>query len=214
MSFLLIRPPIPEPLMPDNSASLIRCSSIKARTAGDSRVRPSALSAAAGARAGTSAPLAATTGFDGCDAGALGVAARVAAVDSSITAISVPTVTVVPSFTLISFSTPASGAGTSAFTLSVITSTSPSYFLTWSPGCLSHFEIVPSVIDSPSCGILTDAISAPLVGGQLPGLDEDLVDAGHEGVLEDMVEGHGRDIGAGHPHHRGVERVEGVLHDD
>src|SRR5947208_6082711 len=111
MSFLLIRPPIPEPLMLDNSASLIRCSSIKARTAGDSRVRPSALSAAAGARAGTSAPLAATTGFDGCDAGALGVAVRVAAVDSSITAISVPTVTVVPSFTLISFSTPGERRG-------------------------------------------------------------------------------------------------------
>jgi len=53
---------------------------------------------------------------------------------------------------------PDNGAGTSALTLSVMISTRPSYFFTWSPGCFSHFEMVPSVIDSPSCGILTEAM--------------------------------------------------------
>jgi len=76
-----------------------------------------------------------------------------------MTQISVPTATVVPSATLISSSVPLSGEGTSAFTLSVITSTRLSYFFTWSPGFFSHFEIVPSVIDSPSCGMVTLAIA-------------------------------------------------------
>src|SRR5438132_3970616 len=216
MSFLLIRPPIPEPLIPDNSASLIRGSSIRARTAGESRVRPSALSSGAAARAGTSAPLAAPTGFDGCDGGAVGPGPWAAATDSSITAISVPTVTVVPSFTLISFRTPASGAGTSAFTLSVITSTSPSYFLTWSPGCFSHFEMVPSVIDSPSCGILTEAICrlARLVGGQLLRFMEDPVGVRHERLLQHVVEGHGRDVRRRQSHERSIQGIEGLLHDD
>src|SRR6202022_888566 len=93
-----------------------------------------------------------SAGGGGCDF----CADAVAVTDSSITAISVPTVTVAPSWTLISLSTPVSGAGTSALTLSVMISTRPSYFLTWSPGFLSHFEMVPSVIDSPSCGILTE----------------------------------------------------------
>ena len=43
----------------------------------------------------------------------------------------------------ISFSTPSNGDGTSALTLSVMTSSSGSYLSTWSPGCLSHLPIVP-----------------------------------------------------------------------
>src|ERR671935_2386101 len=125
------------------------CSSIRDRTAGDSRVRPSASlpppcvegaslppPCGEGWGGGTATSLSLPFwGAPGEGAGSLplvgrageGVAAPTA---SSITAISVPTVTVVPSLTLISLSTPASGAGTSALTLSVITSTSPSYFLT------------------------------------------------------------------------------------
>jgi hypothetical protein len=51
--------------------------------------------------------------------------------------------------------TPLTGDGISAFTLSVITSASDSYFSTVSPGCLSHFPIVPSVTLSPNWGIVT-----------------------------------------------------------
>ena len=52
--------------------------------------------------------------------------------------INVPTATVSPSLTLISASTPSTGEGTSALTLSVMTSSSDSYFSTRSPGCFSH----------------------------------------------------------------------------
>ena len=50
--------------------------------------------------------------------------------------------------------------GTSALTLSVTTSTSGSYLATWSPGCFSHFPIVPSATLSPSWGIVTLATIA------------------------------------------------------
>jgi hypothetical protein len=72
--------------------------------------------------------------------------------------ISVPTGTVAPSATLSSLMTPLTGDGISAFTLSVITSASDSYFSTVSPGCLSHLPIVPSVTLSPNWGIVTGVI--------------------------------------------------------
>src|SRR4051812_21449885 len=75
----------------------------------------------------------------------------------SMTAISALLGTVAPSSTRISLSTPAYGEGTSAFTLSVMTSRSGSYFATVSPGCLSHRPTVPSATDSPSWGIVTFA---------------------------------------------------------
>ena len=50
---------------------------------------------------------------------------------------------------------PSNGDGTSALTLSVMTSRSGSYLATWSPGCLSHLPIVPSATLSPSWGIVT-----------------------------------------------------------
>ena len=67
----------------------------------------------------------------------------------------VPIGTVWPSWTFTSLSVPATGEGISVFTLSVCTSTRRSYLLTFSPGCFSHFPIVPSVTDSPSLGILS-----------------------------------------------------------
>src|SRR5690349_10870266 len=95
-------------------------------------------------------------------------AAAVSAVPSSavsITAISALLGTVAPSSARISFSTPAYGLGTSAFTLSVITSSSGSYFSTVSPGCFSQRPIVPSATLSPSCGIVTLATgSVPPLG--------------------------------------------------
>ena len=59
---------------------------------------------------------------------------------------------------------PSNGEGTSALTLSVTTSTSGSYLSTWSPGCFSHFPIVPSATLSPSWGIVTLATFAVLRG--------------------------------------------------
>ena len=52
-------------------------------------------------------------------------------------------------------SVPSNGDGTSALTLSVMTSSSGSYLSTWSPGCFSHLPIVPSATLSPSWGIVT-----------------------------------------------------------
>ena len=57
---------------------------------------------------------------------------------------------------------PSNGDGTSALTLSVMTSRSGSYLSTWSPGCLSHLPIVPSATLSPSWGIVTLATFAVL----------------------------------------------------
>src|SRR5687767_10646500 len=72
-----------------------------------------------------------------------------------MTAMSVLFGTVSPSWTRISVSVPSKGEGTSAFTLSVMTSTIGSYLSTWSPGFLSHLPIVPSATLSPSWGIWT-----------------------------------------------------------
>ena len=73
----------------------------------------------------------------------------------SMTAISALFGTVAPSSTRISLRMPSNGDGTSALTLSVMTSSSGSYLSTWSPGCFSHLPIVPSATLSPSWGIVT-----------------------------------------------------------
>ena len=73
-----------------------------------------------------------------------------------------PTSTVSPSGTRISWSTPAAGDGTSESTLSVETSNSGSSTSTRSPTALNHCVIVPSVTVSPSCGISTSAMAALL----------------------------------------------------
>jgi hypothetical protein len=78
-----------------------------------------------------------------------------------MTAISALLGTVSPSWTRISVSVPSKGDGTSAFTLSVMTSTIGSYLSTRSPTFLSHLPIVPSATLSPSWGIVTLGTSAP-----------------------------------------------------
>src|SRR4051794_31240697 len=114
--------------------------------------------------------------FDAADvdsvAGAVAALAASPAPSSavSITAISALFGTVAPSSTRISRSVPSNGDGTSALTLSVTTSTRGSYLATWSPGCFSHFPIVPSATLSPSWGIVTLATIAgpPLAVGAGP----------------------------------------------
>src|SRR6202521_2711059 len=92
--------------------------------------------------------------------------------------------TVCPSVTLISFNTPAAGAGSSASTLSVEISNSGSSRSMWSPGFFSHLVMVPSKMLSPIWGMMTStaialplpttsvqtrrAVIPPLVSGQLP----------------------------------------------
>src|SRR5262249_26048807 len=97
-------------------------------------------------------------------AGALagdGAAACAVAPAPPITATTVFTCTVVPSFTLISRSTPLAGAGISASTLSVEISNSGSSRCTLSPGFFSHLLMVPSKIDSPICGMTTSTPGPP-----------------------------------------------------
>ena len=72
-----------------------------------------------------------------------------------MTAITVPTSTVSPSCARIFWSTPDAGLGTSVSTLSVEISSSDSSASIVSPGCFSHFVIVPSETETPIWGITT-----------------------------------------------------------
>ena len=93
----------------------------------------------------------------GAGSGSAGTAAGAPA-PSPRTANRVPTSTVSPSATMISWSTPDAGEGTSESTLSVDTSKSGSSTSTRSPTALNHWVIVPSVTVSPNWGISTSAM--------------------------------------------------------
>ena len=64
---------------------------------------------------------------------------------------------------------PEAGAGTSASTLSVETSTSGSSASTRSPTCLSHSRTVPSVTDSPIWGMVIWTVVARVAIPMLKG---------------------------------------------
>ena len=102
-------------------------------------------------------PDAGTASSAGCDRRGLGGHSRQsgAAAAEPITASTVPTSTVSPSWTRISARTPSPGLGTSVSTLSVEISSSGSSSAMVSPGCLSHFVTVPSETDTPIWGITT-----------------------------------------------------------
>src|SRR5882724_11242683 len=159
----------PEPV-PGTVVRSMPCSLAMRRTSGEEWTRvPSFAALAAGTTtegcgagggtmvgfgAGAGAGAAAAAGADLAGAGAVAAAAEPAA---SITATTVLMGTVWPSLTLISFSTPADGAGISASTLSVEISKSGSSRSTLSPGFFSHLVIVPSKMLSPIWGITTSA---------------------------------------------------------
>ena len=111
-----------------------------------------AATAATGSGAGRSSDPAGPFAGAGAGAGVAGASVPPESASSSVsmTAISALFGTVSPSWARISLSTPANGDGTSAFTLSVITSSSGSYLATLSPGCFSQRPIVPSATLSPS----------------------------------------------------------------
>src|SRR5437762_3431112 len=91
-------------------------------------------------------------------------AGAAAAPSASITPTTVFTWTVAPSATLISFNTPAAGAGISASTLSVEISNSGSSRRILSPGFFNHLVIVPSKMDSPICGMTMSVGIIPFRG--------------------------------------------------
>ena len=113
----------------------------------------------AGAFAGAvGCALAASGGPSGCAGFAcsgFGCFATSPSPPTSISASAAPTVIVCPASARIFSRRPLAGAGTSASTLSVVTSTSASPSRTESPGCFSHFATVPSVTDSPISGRVT-----------------------------------------------------------
>src|SRR5437899_10896744 len=78
---------------------------------------------------------------------------------------------------------PVTGAGTSALTLSVSTSSIGSNSATLSPGLTSHLEIVPSCTDSPSWGITTRVVVAISVRRELLQGGRDLCGGRHERLL-------------------------------
>src|SRR5208283_1056137 len=105
----------------------------------------------------TDAPVAA--GATGAGAAGAGAVAGLPA-PPPMTATTVWTLTVAPSGNLISVSVPAAGEGISASTLSVEISKSGSSRSTLSPTFLSHLVMVPSVMDSPICGMGTSVPAA------------------------------------------------------
>jgi hypothetical protein len=178
MSCLVTRPAWP---VPSTSAMSTLCSSAIRRTSGVDlrRKRSSALSSpdaaslpaspagcggasdSAGSLAGAGDSAGSAFAFAGASPeGAAGFAAA-APFSVSMMATMVPTSTVSPSCTMISASVPAFGDGISASTLSVEISSSGSSRPTSSPTCFSHFETVPSAMDSPICGIGTSIRAIP-----------------------------------------------------
>ena len=142
----VIRPPSPVPATADRSTS---CSAASRRTTGDNRAL-----GAAGPGAGPAVPAGdGSAAGEGRSAGTAGAATASPA--APITATTELTGTVSPARARICSSTPPTGAGTSASTLSVDISNSGSSRSTVSPTRLVQRTIVPSAIDSPICGIST-----------------------------------------------------------
>ena len=96
-------------------------------------------------------------GLGAAAAGAGGGSGAAGAADGTASSVSIsqmgaPMGIVEPSWAMMVPMTPLTGEGTSMVTLSVSTSTRGSYLEILSPGFLSHFWMVPSVTDSPTCG--------------------------------------------------------------
>src|SRR3982074_317608 len=145
-----IDPPGPVPLIPLRSTPFaLASSSAPSVTSTEPAVVPSPLAGGGGAGGVFSSPFAA-----GGRVGAFLTAPSPPA-PTAISASAAPTAIVLPASARILVSVPLAGAGTSASTLSVVTSTSASPSRTGSPGFLSHLATVPSVTDSPISGRVT-----------------------------------------------------------
>ena len=181
MSFFVTRPPVP---VPGTWLGSTPCSDAMRATTGETNVLPLPLAAAAAA--GVTGAAGAGCGSEGCSGCAVGVTtvsadaawsasaaaswvagsggassaagAPTSAPSGAIVASFVPTSTVSPSWTKISARTPVPGDGISVSTLSVEISSRDSSASTVSPGCFSHFVIVPSDTETPICGITTSTV--------------------------------------------------------
>ena len=105
-------------------------------------------------------------------AGAAGGSGAAGAADGTASSVSIsqmgaPMGIVEPSWAMMAPMTPLTGDGTSMVTLSVSTSTRGSYLEILSPGFFSHFWMVPSVTDSPTCGrsmvVIVMAVPSPSI---------------------------------------------------
>src|SRR6202521_4537982 len=155
-----IDPPGPVPLMPARSMpfALARSSAPSVTSTGVVFGPPfGAAAGTAGAvgSAGDSAFFPPPLAGEGSVAAFLPAAAPSPSAPTAISARGAPTAIVFPASARILVSVPVAGAGTSASTLSVVTSTSASPSRTGSPGCFSHLATVPSVTDSPISGRVT-----------------------------------------------------------
>src|ERR671912_1998168 len=129
-----------------------------------------------------------------------------------INAIASPTGTSWPSLAISCASFPASSASSSIVTLSVSISAIGSPSETSSPSLLSHWRRVPSSIASPILGIMTSGNLLLLLVQNPAGRVGNLFLAG-EGHQFKVARVRSRDLGAAHPLHGGVERVEGPILD-
>src|SRR5437870_12788623 len=110
---------------------------------------------------------------------------------------------------------PDTGAGTSALTLSVSTSSIGSNSTTLSPGFTSQREMVPSWTDSPSCGITTRVVlPATSVRRQFLQDFGDLVRRRHEVLLHRHGVRHRRYVKPAESLDRRVEPAPRLVGDD
>src|SRR5712664_2520456 len=151
-SAFITRPPAPEP------GTLLRSSPCSCATLRPTGVARTPFASAAGA--GAELEDAGCAGLDAVGvAPAFGADVADAVPASSRRASGPPTVTTDPSFASCSTSTPVVGEGISVLALSVAISTSGSSRSTFWPGIALQRTTVPSITDSPSCGITTVVIS-------------------------------------------------------
>src|SRR5580704_6929929 len=129
---------------------------------------------------------------------------------TAIRAITVPTSTVSPTGTMISATTPDAGDGTSVSILSVEISAIVASASIRSPTSTRHATIVPSATDTPIWGIVTSTRVS--VDEELTARLPHAVDSRQHGRFQRWRE-RNRDVRAGHPHDRAVQRFEPLLGD-
>src|ERR687894_232507 len=130
-----------------------------------------------------------------------------------INAIASPTGTSWPSSAISCASVPSSSASSSIVTLSVSISAMGSPSETSSPSLLSHLRRVPSSIASPILGIMTSGTLLLLLVQNPAGRVGNLLLARERHQLE-VARVRSGDLGAAHPFHGSIERVEGPILDD
>src|SRR5215207_3703872 len=215
-----MRPAGPEPSIFERSRSF---SSASLRTMGEARKCPSALPSACSSSASSGASVSVAvacapppSSFPPSSASSSPPPSLRSGTSSPspwIKAIASPTGTSWPSLAMSWARVPASSASSSIVTLSVSISAIGSPSETSSPSLLSHLRRVPSSIASPILGIMTSGTLLLLLVQNPTGRVGNLLLA-REGHQLEVAGVRSRDLGAAHPLHGSVERVEGPILDD